>query len=69
MGTVKPITEDDAWARRADIIALVGGDEQAFLQRAHEYLLDARELALYDELKGLDYLLAPLPPGPPSGDS
>lgn len=57
--TVAPISEAEARARRADIIALVGGDEQAFFQRAHDYLLDARELALYDELSGLDYLLAP----------
>ena len=57
--TVDRISEDSALARRAEIIRLVGGDEAAFLQRAHAYLLDARELALYDELNGLDYLLAP----------
>ena len=57
--TVEPISEDQAHARRAEIIGLVGGDETAFFQRAHDYLLDARELALYDELNGLDYLLAP----------
>jgi len=56
---VERISEGEARARRADIIALVGGDEEAFLQRAHDYVLDARELALYDELDGLDYLLAP----------
>jgi len=57
--TVEPISEDEARARRAEIIGLVGGDEDAFFKRAHDYLLDARELALYDELNGLDYLLAP----------
>lgn len=57
--TVEPISAEEARARRADIIALVGGDEEAFFQRARDYLLDARELALYDELNGLDYLLAP----------
>lgn len=55
----KSMTIAEAERRRREIIALVGGDEQAFLERAHDYLLDARELALYDELNGLDYLLAP----------
>ena len=57
--TVEPISAEEASARRAEIVVLVGGDEQVFFQRARDYLLDARELALYDELNGLDYLLAP----------
>jgi hypothetical protein len=36
--TVEPISEADAKARRAHIIELVGGDESAFFQRAHDYL-------------------------------
>lgn len=57
--TVELLTEERARERRAEIIALVGGDEGRFRQRADDYLLDAEELALYDELNGLDYLLAP----------
>ena len=57
--TVEPLSEDEARTRRAAIITLVGGDEKAFVQRAHDFLLDAHELALYDELLGLDYLLEP----------
>lgn len=55
--TVGRITEKRARDRRAEIIDEVGGDEQAFFERAHEYRLNAHELALYDELNGLDYLL------------
>ena len=46
-----------ARARRDEIIRLVGGDEARFRERARNYLLDAEELVLYDELRALDYLL------------
>lgn len=39
------------------MVAEAGGDERAFRERAENYLLDPTELALYDELMGLDYLL------------
>jgi hypothetical protein len=54
---VERLTEPQAVARRAAIIDAVGGDEQAFRTRASNFALDARELALYDELEELDYLL------------
>jgi hypothetical protein len=56
---VERLTEAEARARRDEIIASVGGDEDKFHDRAHRYLLDSRELALHDELNALDYLLAP----------
>ncbi|MGL5865744.1 MAG: hypothetical protein ACRCYX_07705 [Dermatophilaceae bacterium] len=54
---VERFTRAEAVARRQEIIDSVGGDEGTFRDRADEYLLDARELALFDELNGLDYLL------------
>lgn len=54
---VERLTEAEARARRNEIIKSVGGDESAFHERAHNYLLDSRELALHDELNALDYLL------------
>lgn len=56
---IERLTQAQARARRQEIVASVGGDEAGFRERAREYLLDARELALYDELNALDYLLAP----------
>ena len=53
---VEHITEEEALARRAEIIALVG-DVDGFRQRAEAGLLSPEELRLYDELDGLDYLL------------
>lgn len=55
--TVTMMTKAEARARREEIIRQVGGDEQAFRDRADAYALNAEELALYDELEGLDYLL------------
>lgn len=55
--SVDRMTRRRAMQRRKQIIDAVGGNEHAFLERADEFLLDARELALYDELNGLDYLL------------
>ncbi len=53
---VQQLTEQEALTRRAEIIDEVG-DEEAFRVRAANFALDARELALYDELEELDYLL------------
>jgi len=54
---VERLTEPEAIERRAAIITAVGGDESSFRARAANFALDARELALYDELEELDYLL------------
>ncbi len=54
---VVDMTNDEARARRAEVIRLAGGDEDAFRARAAEYLLSAEELALYSELESLDFLL------------
>lgn len=55
--TVEVISSADAEARRAEIVEQVGGDEEAFRARAAVYALDDSELALFDELRALDYLL------------
>lgn len=55
--TVEVISRADAEVRRAEIIQKVGGDEEAFRARAGEYALGEVELALFDELNALDYLL------------
>jgi len=56
--TVDRLTVAQARARRDEILRQVGGDENSFRERAADYLLDAEELALFDELRVLDYLLA-----------
>ncbi|MGC5629313.1 hypothetical protein ACPYO6_13850 [Georgenia sp. Z1344] len=48
----------EANARRDAILSRVGEDEDAFRTRASEYLLSAEELALFDELESLDFLLS-----------
>lgn len=60
MGTanVELLTTDEAQARRDQLIASVGSDEAVFWERAAQYLLDARELAVVDEVELLDYLLS-----------
>lgn len=55
--TVKVMSVAEALRRRREIVEQVGGDEKAFRERAAAYALDAEELALFDELEGLDYLL------------
>jgi hypothetical protein len=55
---IERLTAAEAVAHHREIVEDVGGDEKAFRERAREYLLDARELALYDELNALGYLLA-----------
>lgn len=59
VASVERLSRRKAEARRREIIKSIGGDEREFRARADAYLLDARELALYDELRGLDYLLGP----------
>lgn len=54
---VEPFTTEEALARREEILAEVGGGEDTFRARAEAYVLEARELALFDELEELDYLL------------
>lgn len=54
---VNRVSTAEARARRATIIDLSGGDEAAFRARAASYLLSAEELALFDELESLDFLL------------
>ncbi|HEX3002978.1 MAG TPA: hypothetical protein VHO27_02110 [Angustibacter sp.] len=55
--SVERLTVDEARARRLEIIAIVG-EEDALRRRAAQYLLDAGEQALFDELEDLDYLLS-----------
>lgn len=55
--TVARITEDQAIARREQILAEIG-DVEALRARAHDYLLDVREQSLFNELEDLEYLLA-----------
>jgi hypothetical protein len=52
------ITEDEAVVRREEIVRLIGADVETFRARARDYLLDAHEQALSDELEDLDYLLS-----------
>ncbi|GAA4842896.1 hypothetical protein GCM10023221_21200 [Luteimicrobium xylanilyticum] len=54
---VTSMTPAEARVRREEIVRRVGGDESAFRDRAEAYLLSAEELALYDELENLDFLL------------
>jgi hypothetical protein len=55
---IERITEENARARRDEILRLIGGDVEAFRVRARDYLLEASEQALFDELEDLDYLLS-----------
>lgn len=55
--TVEIMDVERAKARRADVLASVGGDEEALRVRAASYGLTARELAALEELDELDFLL------------
>jgi hypothetical protein len=55
---VNRMTVAEARERRAEIIRLTGGDEATLRSRAANYLLSADELALFDELESLDFLIA-----------
>ncbi len=54
---VNRMTLAEARERRDEIVRLVGGDEETFRTRAAEYRLSAEELALFDELENLDFLI------------
>ncbi len=56
-GTVHTMTPDGARRRRVELVESAGGDETALRARADVYALDARELAVLDEIDALDYLL------------
>lgn len=55
--TVEILTTEAAQGRRQEILASVGGDENSLRARANIYALNAKELAVLDELDALDYLL------------
>lgn len=55
---IERITEEEAVARREEIVRIIGGDVETFRARARDFLLDAREQAMSDELEDLDYLLS-----------
>lgn len=55
--TVRTMTPESARRRRAQLVRSMGGDEQALRARAAVYALDARELAVLEEIDALDYLL------------
>ncbi len=55
--SVRVLTVAQAKALRAELLASVGGDEDALRDRAADYMLNARELAALTEIDGLDYLL------------
>lgn len=55
---VDRMTVEEARARREEIIRRAGGDESRLRERAEAYLLSADELALFNELESLDFLLA-----------
>jgi hypothetical protein len=57
MPEVEMLTVAEAEARRAEVLARVGGDEASLRRRADRYELDADELAALTELEELDYLL------------
>lgn len=55
--TITKLSTERARARRTEIIREAGGDEREFRDRAEAYTLSAHELALFDELEALNYLL------------
>ena len=55
--SLKRLSPQEAEFRRAQIIDAVGGSEDEFRARAEVYSLSAHELALFDELESIDYLL------------
>lgn len=57
MATVTLIDAAEAKRRRAELVAGLGFDEHELRERAAEYLLTARELAVLNELNELDFLL------------
>jgi len=57
VATVEMMTVESAQRRRDEVLASVGGNEDALRARAVLYSLDPDELAALDELDELDYLL------------
>jgi hypothetical protein len=57
MPEVELLTVEDARERRAQVLASIGGDEEALRRRGARYELEADELAALTELEELDYLL------------
>jgi hypothetical protein len=57
MTPVEVFTRAEAEARRAEIVRRVGNDEESFRERAEAYALNAEELAMFDEMEALDYIL------------
>ena len=49
-------TLEQAHARRNEILSIVG-DEATFKERGARYALDAQQLALYNELTDLEFLI------------
>ena len=56
-GTVELLTTEQARDLRAELIRRLGIDE-VDLPRVNRYALSARELAIYDDIQDLDYLLS-----------
>ena len=57
MTTVRVLTEAQARIERAHLIQTAGGNETALRARAAMYGLNAEEVAILDQIDGLDYLL------------
>lgn len=53
---IEHLTEDEARARRTELLEIVG-NEADFRAKARLFALGADERALYDELEALDFLL------------
>lgn len=50
-------SDESLEARRAEIVAQLGGDEDRIRERAAQYQLTVAEDALFDELSAIDFLL------------
>lgn len=57
MTNVRVLTEAQARMERANLIQAAGGDEARLRARAAAYGLNAEEVAILDQIDGLDYLL------------
>ena len=58
MPPVEILTKEEIQDRRRELLASVGGDYDALRDRAEQYALDSRELAVLTELDNLSYLLS-----------
>ena len=57
MSNVRILPEAQARMERANLNQAAGGDETALRARAAAYGLNAEEVAILDQIDGLDYLL------------